>query len=173
MRRWVIADTHFGHTMLIEKGYRPPDYDKRIIDRWASMVSPEDLVIHLGDVALPDKVPDVWTMLANLPGRKILVMGNHDKRSVTWYMARGFAFACDMFELGRIVFSHRPITTVPDDVAFNVHGHLHTGEHRPFDAGPKHRLVAIENTDYAPMLIEKVTRAQQPAPGAAGYTLED
>jgi hypothetical protein len=73
-------------------------------------------------------------------------------------MSRGFVFACDMFKLGRIAFTHEPMVVVPDDVDFNAHGHLHDNTHRLFEPGPKHRLVAIERTDYAPVLVEKAIR---------------
>jgi calcineurin-like phosphoesterase family protein len=155
VRRWVIADTHFGHKMLIEKGYRPANFEKRIIDQWTALVAPEDLVIHLGDLAFSHVEANTWNLL---PGRKVLVRGNHDNHSITWYMERGFAFACDMFELGKIIFTHAPLEVIPVHVSFNLHGHLHTGEHRPFEPSLKHRLISLERTNYAPVLIEKVLR---------------
>jgi calcineurin-like phosphoesterase family protein len=151
----VIADTHFGHRRLIEKGYRPADFEDRIIDRWTQLVTAEDLVIHLGDLAFSRAATWSWSLL---PGRKVLVRGNHDNHSATWYMERGFAFACDMFELGKIIFTHAPLEVIPAHVNFNLHGHLHTGEHRPFEPGPKHRLISLERSDYAPVLVEKATR---------------
>lgn len=158
LKRWVIADTHFGHSMLVDIGSRPAKFEDRIFEAWQRMVAPEDLIIHLGDVSLPDTVADVWVKLSNLPGRKILVMGNHDKRSAKWYMERGFAFACDSFELGGILFTHRPRLIVPEHIDFNVHGHLHnTGRHL-FTPGPKHRLVALEYSNYSPVRVEKITR---------------
>lgn len=158
MRRWVIADTHFGHKMLIEEGYRPANYDERIIKRWLQMVSPEDLVIHLGDVALPDSDKAIWEQIAELPGRKILVMGNHDKRSAKWYMERGFAFACDAFELSDLWFTHAPRLIIPPHIRYNVHGHLHSGTHRHFELAKKHKLVSLEETSYTPVLVDKIAK---------------
>jgi len=158
MKRWVIADTHWGHKKLIEEKLRPADYEARIFDRWLQMIRYEDMVIHLGDVMLPDTNKDTWSRLWSLPGVKILVRGNHDKRSTSWYMERGFAFACDAFELGGILFTHEPRVNVPEYVNYNVHGHLHAGVHREFESGPKHRLVSLEESGYAPVSVEKLVR---------------
>jgi calcineurin-like phosphoesterase family protein len=159
MKRWVIADTHFGHQMLIDEGHRPAGYDQRIIKQWCALVANDDLIIHLGDVALPDSNQAVWDSIRSvLPGRKVLVMGNHDKRSAKWYMERGFAFACDAFELRGILYTHRPNPVIPAGIRFNIHGHLHSGEHRAFEALPQHRLVSLEETSYAPVQVDKVAR---------------
>lgn len=158
MKKWVIADTHFNHKMLVERGYRPAGFENRILEAWRRMVAPEDLIIHLGDVSLPDTVAETWETISNLPGRKILVMGNHDKRSAKWYMERGFSFACEAFELHRILFTHEPQLLVPDHALFNVHGHLHGNGHRSFNSGTKHRLMALEYSNYSPVLIEKIVR---------------
>jgi len=160
VRRWVLADTHFGHRMLIDEGHRPDGYDTKIINLWRMLVKEDDLLIHLGDVALPDSDKEIWEIIQRLPGRKILVMGNHDKRSAKWYMERGFAFACDAFELSNILFTHRPQLEIPAGIHHNVHGHLHSGEHRAFEALPKHRLVSLEQSGYGPVLIDRVLRAK-------------
>lgn len=158
MKRWCIADTHWGHQKLIDEKLRPADYEARIFEQWLQMIRYEDMVIHLGDVMLPDTNKDTWSRLWSLPGVKILVRGNHDKRSTSWYMERGFAFACDAFTLGKVLFTHEPVKVVPEEVNYNVHGHLHAGVHRAFVAGPKHRLMSLEASGYAPVSVEKLAR---------------
>jgi calcineurin-like phosphoesterase family protein len=158
MKRWVIADTHFGHKMLVDDGHRPEGFEDKIIANWTHMVQPKDLVIHLGDVALPDTDVRVWELMARLPGRKILVMGNHDKRSVTWYMQRGFSFACESFEISKIKFTHRPSTIIPERLRFNVHGHLHAGLHHEQEPHEKHRLMSLEASNYMPVALDKIAR---------------
>lgn len=164
MKRWVIADTHFGHQMLVDSGYRPDDYNERTMRNWLRMVGAHDLVIHLGDVALPDSRTETWVTLSALPGRKILVMGNHDKRSAKWYMERGFAFACDSFELSGIIFTHRPLAVVPEHARYNIHGHLHAGQHREHEPHAKHRLVSLEDVGYMPIAVDKAIRAVERKP---------
>ena len=51
MKHFVISDTHFLHNNIIKYCNRPEDYNKKIIKNWRRVVSDEDVVIHLGDVA--------------------------------------------------------------------------------------------------------------------------
>ncbi len=62
-------------------GPRWDDHAARIADNWRRLVRPEDIVLVPGDISwgmrLADALPDLeW--LAALPGRKILLRGNHD-----------------------------------------------------------------------------------------------
>jgi len=132
MRIFVIADTHFGHLSLIEKYQsRPPNFQEQIIKNWKRTVNADDLVIHLGDVVV-GKSSDWATTIPNLPGRKVLVPGNHDLKSESWYMSNGFDFCCHQFLMNiyglKILFSHEP--AVYGDFDLNIHGHLHLGRHR-------------------------------------------
>src|SRR5438309_1522310 len=106
MRRFIIGDTHWGHSMIQKHCRRPPDVDKLICRNWIRLVQEEDLVIHLGDVAF--NFVKLKGLLDGLPGRKVLVLGNHDSHTITWYMANGFEFACDGLRMGQVYFSHRP-----------------------------------------------------------------
>lgn len=81
MTVWFTSDTHFSHARIIELSNRPfKDVDHmnhEIIRRWNELVSPDDTVYHLGDVALGPK--ETWKpILESLNGNKILVTGNHD-----------------------------------------------------------------------------------------------
>jgi len=55
-----------------------------------------------------------------------------------------------------ILFSHKP---QPDgDYDINIHGHCHSNERKiefEPDMHPKQKLLAIENTDYLPIKLEK------------------
>lgn len=77
---FLISDTHWGHTNLINYGVRPQfknceEHDETIINNWNSVVGKGDLVYHLGDV--------VWgcdySIFQKLNGNKIVIKGNHDK----------------------------------------------------------------------------------------------
>lgn len=69
MKEWIISDTHFSHAKIIEYCNRPfrnvEQMNETIIARWKGAVKPEDVVYHLG--------------ISQLPGKKILIRGNHDK----------------------------------------------------------------------------------------------
>jgi calcineurin-like phosphoesterase family protein len=153
LRRWIISDTHFGHTRLQAHARRPSNVDELIVKAWQRLILPTDLVIHLGDVAFT--FVDLGTLLNSLPGKKILVRGNHDSKSVSYYMSHGFDFACDALVLGGCFFTHTPSRDLPEGCTVNVHGHLHNrfpATHRAF---PHCRLFALEHSRYEPMLLEK------------------
>ena len=144
MKTWVISDTHFYHEKLKENNYRPQDFMGKIICNWKRMVSDDDLVIHLGDVSWSKDL-----LVDTLPGRKVLVRGNHDKKTCSWYMSHGFDFACDSFDrkFGNVVvrFTHVPIEKPDYTFDINIHGHLHT---RELEKVWWRHLISLENNGY-------------------------
>jgi len=75
---WIIADTHFGDLDINGYTGRPADAEERIVASWRSLIADEDVVVHLGDLTLlhPDCVAP---LVAQLPGRLLLLLGNHDR----------------------------------------------------------------------------------------------
>lgn len=141
MNIYVISDTHFNHLKLSTHCKRPENFSELIVKRWNETVKPDDVVLHLGDVAIGPK-RYIRDLLSLLPGRKILIRGNHDRdKSCGWWMENGFSFACDSFILRSVLFTHEPANAViksdgnrpydqleeplPFGSVLNVHGHLH------------------------------------------------
>ena len=57
------------------------NHREKIIESWTSTIQPEDTVIMAGDLSWATHLPDALNdlkMLSSLPGRKIIVRGNHD-----------------------------------------------------------------------------------------------
>jgi calcineurin-like phosphoesterase family protein len=156
-RVMLITDTHFNHEMLKTYCIRPLDFTETILKRWRERVMPDDVLIHLGDVIM-GKRSKIAETLAGLPGKKILVRGNHDwNKSSAWWMANGFDFACDGLILNQTWLTHEPAGELPPGCRLNIHGHLHTFEnqHHDYVARPFHRLLAIEYTEYCPVEMEE------------------
>src|SRR4051794_5722547 len=107
---WIITDTHFNHDRMIELCGRPANFRDLIIENWKAMVGPEDMVFHLGDVIF-SRAAEISGIMAGLPGRKILVRGNHDMERTQWYLKRGFDFVCYGFAYKNVYFSHKPAMT--------------------------------------------------------------
>lgn len=82
MARFFVSDTHFGHERIISLCNRPfssvDEMNEEMIARWNATVKPEDIVYHLGDVAL-GKIAESLPLIGRLNGYKILVPGNHDR----------------------------------------------------------------------------------------------
>lgn len=79
-----IGDLHLDHSK--EKpmdifGDNWIDHDKKIFNNWMEIVKDEDLVLLPGDISwalrLENVVPDLM-MIDKLPGKKIIIKGNHD-----------------------------------------------------------------------------------------------
>lgn len=101
--RFFTSDLHFGHQNIIKYSTRPFEdvhhMNIELIRRWDSVVSPDDEVWVLGDVAM-GKIDESLALIPQLHGRKILVAGNHDRcwhahgpkhePWVTKYMHAGF-----------------------------------------------------------------------------------
>lgn len=106
---YLITDTHLGHRNMIKNCGRPERFTDIIFDNCRKIVKRDDLLIHLGDVAWNEA--NLQRFL-KLPGRKILVRGNHDKKSTPYYLDAGFTLVVDQMVMtlqgGHILFSHAP-----------------------------------------------------------------
>ena len=163
---WLISDTHFNHDNIATYCNRPANFTDLLIRRWQAVVKPGDLVIHLGDVAIGNrrKVKDI---LAELPGRKVLVLGNHDRmHGPDWWMEQGFDFACQALKYRNVWLTHEPSTSLADGCEVNVHGHLHNFMEKDEEGRVKamhgiykpksfHLLFAVEYTNYFPVNFDK------------------
>lgn len=101
MALFAMADTHLsiGEDKKMDKFYGWENYEQRIREHWLAIVKPEDTVVIAGDVSWAMKLTDTtadFAFLHALPGRKILMKGNHDywwstkKKMDDWLMSSGF-----------------------------------------------------------------------------------
>lgn len=137
---------------MIEKGYRPANYEEQIKFNWNHWVMLEDTIIHLGDV-ITHRHSELSGILDYLPGRKWLVKGNHDDKSDNWYLNNGFDFVANGILTKGCWLTHAPQMTLPEGAVLNIHGHMHDNNHRgEISALPKHcKLLALEFTGYKPV----------------------
>lgn len=178
MNVYIISDTHWNETEEggVMKTYclRPDNYAAKTQANWKRIVKPEDLVIHCGDV-VNGRSSRAKGILESLPGRKVLVSGNHDsKHGSAWWMDNGFDFACDGFKFRHAWITHKPSNELPEGCLYNIHGHLHnvwdgfySAERMERDKNllgidyrkqlkyPWQRLFALEYCDYAPVNFDK------------------
>lgn len=166
MKMWVTTDTHLGHEKTIDFCGRPVDFNKRII-RGLKDIRHDDVLIHLGDVAWNDAGEREY--LGNIPCKKWLVKGNHDK-SYTWHMKVGWDWIGETMELrrfGRLIkFSHKPVPIHEEDIQF--HGHFHNADPERWEGElkviltSKHKLLVIEDMDYRPVTLETLLKKYPP-----------
>jgi len=154
MTTWITSDLHFGHKNIMkfcpETRARFKDdvayMNNAIVDEWNARVEPNDLVYILGDVAFMSG-SEAGRMVNRLNGTKILIEGNHDKKTLNDATFRG-AFAevhkyLDItYDGHKCVMFHYPIAEW-DQMhrgALQFHGHLHGGkrgleQYRALDVG--------------------------------------
>ncbi len=156
---YFCSDQHLFHKNIIKYCNRPFDsvehMNEEILRRWNEKITPDDTVYVIGDFALgkQDKATE-WLSQAN--GKKILIIGNHD-RSPRTMKEIGFDEAHYHLEVTtsnneRWLLSHFPL---PLDLIKSyqrlIHGHHHSG---PQSTG-KRVNVCVDLWDYMP-----VTEAQ-------------
>jgi calcineurin-like phosphoesterase family protein len=81
---FFTSDTHFCHDRIIKFCNRPfkdaNEMDEVLIANWNKVVSPDDIVFHLGDVCFGGS--EKWnSIMDRLNGRKYLIFGNHDAQN--------------------------------------------------------------------------------------------
>lgn len=149
---WVITDTHINHTAMINRCNRPKNFSALICKNWKQMVKPKDTIIHLGDCAWDDRGME---KLLKLPGKKILIRGNHDHKTFQEYMDMGWDFAAESIELKfdrlTILFTHAPRWNHQANI--NIHGHFHD-LHRE-DFCHLYLPLSLESMGYMPIALDE------------------
>ena len=164
-KTFVISDTHFNHAGILDfkdyigkpvRGFDSVEQmNQCMLDNWNDTVGPKDTVIHCGDVLFGlDKVDWLTANFAKLPGKKRLVLGNHDNPK---HLAPFFKDIQLWIDMPGFIFTHTPLheSTLAEAHRFkepklNVHGHIHTN---PSPEGP-YKCVCVEQINYTPVDIE-------------------
>lgn len=168
-KTYLITDTHINHSAIQEYCNRPKDFEQKIINQWKSTVNDQDIVYHLGDVTWGSQ-DNLKQIMEQLPGTKILIRGNHDRsHSNNWFIRAGFAAVLEKAQVSKVILSHFPAILSPEEIDYgiiNIHGHFHNNAPKRWENTLKERitsnhfLMILENTRYAPILLEKARKGQ-------------
>jgi len=172
---YVIADNHFNHWNInkyCSRGFKDlQDMNSTMIKRWNKIVRPEDLVIHIGDLVFTKgSSEEIKKIIKSLNGRKILIKGNHDRKSYSYYLTNGIDFVCERmiweFNKKKVLFIHSPHEITFNDYRtckYIIHGHSHNkGQFIHKRKQCRIINVSVENINYTPMsLITLLNRLQQ------------
>ena len=168
MAIFLISDTHFNHKNIIEYENRPFDsvdtMNRTIINNWNSTVSPNDVVIHLGDVGLGNEA-NLKEIIPLLNGYKILIRGNHDRKSDNFFHECGFQdiyhtymMQYNRFDINKIIyFSHIPESRPGDGQKYDLHffGHVHTKGDYP-NVCSNGACLCVERWNYTPVNLDEL-----------------
>ena len=173
---WIWSDLHLHHRNIIRYCNRPFEtvdaMNEALLTAWRETVGEADTIVCGGDIALAgalegNRLAEVRAM----PGRKLLVRGNHDFDR----KGRAADTGCDETWMTLVVtgdppllVTHMAMSAVPEGTV-NVHGHVHNNE--PLRAGP-YVNICVEHTEYRPLPLDAVRRLAQarlddPRPRAA------
>ena len=162
MKRFIIADLHFGHENIIKYESRPfnnvEEMNKKLIELWNSVVEKEDLVYVLGDFTLSRRMNIIKNLTGLLNGRKVLIMGNHDTRKPKDYVEAGFEVATRkplMAEPG-VILMHEPFidSTFISPNYIYFFGHVHANRSL-MDGYPNCMCVSVERIGYRPIDLDE------------------
>jgi calcineurin-like phosphoesterase family protein len=186
---YLTSDTHFGHVNILT--YEPKRkeqlgetielHDANLLNRINSRVRPEDTLFILGDFSL-ESGGAVARYRAQLKCKTvILVMGNHDKSTITHYYKSGFSVVC--YELilkianEYVRLRHHPYRKPwykvifpwqykekdrkkrpADRDGFLLHGHIHSGGHKDgaWKVTRKMINVGVDVWNYYPVSIREI-----------------
>ena len=152
---FLISDLHFGHRKVIkfEDNYRGKvlgvdtieEHDEKICDLWNDTVHKRDMVLVLGDIGYG------LENFKKLPGRKKLLLGNHDTFSASKYLEY-FDEIIGPIHYKKYWLSHFPIH--PDELYGRkvIHGHTHSKG----ISDPRYINVSIEMTNGRPISFQDI-----------------
>ena len=161
-RSWLWSDLHLRHRDIIRHCRRPFEsveaMDKALLSAWEATVAPGDTIICGGDLAVTGSIDHtLLTVLESMPGRKLLVLGNHDMG----HSGKPGETGSDETSMTLVIpgeptllVTHMPLWNVPAG-RVNVHGHVHN--HEALNPGPFVNI-CVEQTGYRPLSLEAVRK---------------
>lgn len=167
MKRYVISDLHLGHKAILQ--YRTQfatldDMHDTIINNWNNIVTPQDKVYILGDVAWNKQS---LVLLDSMNGKKVLIKGNHDILPLKEYV-KYFDDIRGAMEYKGCILTHIPVhDSQLNRFKLNIHGHLHDQliELSPEDQSCNYSVyddryfnVCCEQINYTPVLLDEICK---------------
>ena len=137
-RVWLTSDLHFGHYNIIKYSGRPFFDLREMTEAHLSLLSKvpdNEWLVLVGDMALSGDYQAGVETIRKIPGRKLLVAGNHDLRKDGFC---ALAKEPDLFEAvvpflywsqlnSLVIVTHYPVAMPfgSKQMVLNYHGHLH------------------------------------------------
>lgn len=129
MSAYMCADLHLGHNNI--HIYRQKEsvaiHDEMVCDNWSDTVRSDkrDTTYVLGDIAFTE---EGWLRFDSLPGRKIVILGNHCTEYVSTSFIAGLKTVNSVHSMLRYkgcILTHAPLHPEHLRGKRNIHGHLH------------------------------------------------
>lgn len=169
MTTWYSADLHFGHNRIIEFCNRPfasvAEMNAQIIGNFQNLISPEDNLWILGDLAFArsGNESQLAAWFHALPGRKHLIIGNHDDEAIVSLPWHTVEYMAEIEDNGQMLtLCHYPMVTWnrARRGALQLFGHVHDqwkGSRNSINVG-------VDQWDFKPVRIEDIQRRASKLP---------
>jgi calcineurin-like phosphoesterase family protein len=158
MATFLTADQHLNHFNIIRYCNRPfatvEEMNETIISNWNAIVTPQDTVYHLGDVAFGN-----LSIIHRLNGTIHLIRGNHDRGySDTKLKANGISTVSKVpieIEIDgvRVLLMHAPITESKTTDIW-LCGHVHDSWSRQ----GKYINVGVDVREFRPIRLAEAIK---------------
>ena len=170
MTTFFTSDNHFGHANIIRYWNGPcesvGEMDETMIANWNEVVKHDDLVYHLGDFALGNKLT-ARRYFKRLQGQ-IRILCNpwhHDSRWLGgeyWSISGLVEYMRPVVVLEYsppIVLCHNPFALW--DRCHHGSWHLHGHSHGKYEASGKILDVGVDSHNFYPVSLEEVTKIME------------
>lgn len=144
---YLLSDPHFGDTdcKLMDPGWIEPEEQ---VNRINALVMRNDAFVCLGDVGDAAYVEQIKA------GKKILLLGNHDKKK-DYKGLFDEIYDGPLFIAEKILLSHEPVYGL--SWCLNIHGHDHSNR-EAYKEGCKHLNLAANICDYTPVSLGRLIK---------------
>ena len=149
MAVYVIADLHLSTGKDTNKsmevfGNRWKDYVEKIRKNWQAVVEDDDTVIIPGDISWAlslEEAKDDLAFVNSLPGKKILMKGNHD---FWWTSQKKMAAFCEANGFSTLAFLHHDAMVVENYIVMGTRGWFYDDKKEGASESDIARLIARE-----------------------------
>ncbi len=163
MANWYSADLHFGHHRIIDFCKRPfastAEMNAALIANFQACVAHDDDLWILGDFAFgrADDTAQFESWFHSLPGRKHLIIGNHDDEAVISLPWASTEYMAEIQDGDHsLVLCHYPMITWNGARrgALQLFGHVHDQW-----AGSRNSInVGVDQWGFRPIQIEEMAK---------------
>ena len=182
--KFVTADHHFFHEGIISHCNRPftkfndrgeivpdvPSMNQTMLERWNSVVRPNDIVYYLGDMFYKGHTKDCEGIVDQLNGQIYFVRGNHDQ--VAKKFKHRFLSWGDMLEVKQdgqlLVLCHYALRVWNKSHVGSYHVYGHSHGQLPEDPNSLSFDIGVDCWNFFPVSLDEVFQKMKQKESARG-----
>jgi calcineurin-like phosphoesterase family protein len=165
---WFTSDQHFFHQNILKYGRSKyfssiEEMNDILIKNYNKVIKNNDTVFFLGDLSF-GTIAQTEEILSKLKGKKIWILGNHDRKNVynNLQIKKYFEDIKDYYELKynkqEYILCHYPFETWKGAHKGTIHLYGHVHEKNNLLRNEKNRYhVGVDTNNFFPVSIAQVT----------------